>query len=173
MKKFLLTLVATLALSTTFAQVQDTLLVYNVDNSMNIVFEAEYPRIEVDSILMKSTTAFIEDAELLYNYYFDSLGIDCPFWQDAVIRYIHWPEIAESANEQGDYYHPESMIFVPDHDYVNAIVFDWSEGDIKIAIFAEDGLWTTDEPLGEKWEDYISTTFANDLDFNNYGDESW
>ena len=65
------------------------------------------------------------------------------------------------------------MIFVPDHDYVNAIVFDWSEGDIKIAIFAEDGLWTTDEPLGEKWEDYISTTFANDLDFNNYGDESW
>ena len=165
MKKFLLVLVAVFSFTFT-AFSQDTIWLYNVDADEAITFEAGYTFDEVDSLIMTSRVAFIDDANEMLRYYFEDLGIKSDFWQDAVQRYVEWPEKAEAADALGEYYHPQSMIFVPDSDYVNAIVFDWSSEseEIKIAIFCEDGLWTTTEPLGDEWAIFIDSTFAKVID---------
>lgn len=163
MKKFLLTLIAVLSFSfTTFGQ--DTIWLYNVATYESITFEAGYTFDEVDSLIMTSRVAFIDDADEMLWYYFEYLGIKSDFWHDAVQRYVDWPEEAEAADALGEYYHPQSMIFVPNSDYVNAIAFDWSSGEIKIAIFCEDGLWTTTDSLSDEWARFIDSTFAEIID---------
>ena len=175
-KVFIALLFAVVAMATTtetFAQVEDTLWVYNTDagKEMNVVFEVDYTWSEVDSLIMTSRTAFIDDAEEMIRYYFQDQGIKNVFWQKAIQRYIEWPEQAERADNLGEYYHPKCMIYVPNDDYVNAIVFDWSSGEIKIAIFCEDGLWTTTEYLSDRWAIFIDSTFAKMIDFSNMEDE--
>lgn len=170
MKRSFLFLVAVLAcVSQVFAQ--DTISVYHVNKARKVSYETEYSLNEIDSLIMSSRTAFIDDAELLL-YQFKQENIDNSFWYDAVNRYVQWPEKAEEADRLGNYYHPKSVIYVPNSDYVNAIVFDWRDDNIKIGIFCEDGLWTTTESLDTKWEIYIDSTFAKQLDFDDY-EENW
>lgn len=171
--KALLFVIVAMATTKTFAQVEDTLFVYNKDAAMNVVFESVYSWDEIDSLIMTSRVAFLDDAEEMIRYYFQDQGIKNVFWQNAIQRYIDWPEQAEKADNLGEYYHPKSMIYVPDDDYVNAIVFDWSSKseDIRIAIFCEDGLWTTTKTLGDRWEIFIDSTFAKVVDASNASED--
>lgn len=175
MKKFFFCLMAMLtfmSMSMTFAQTQDTIWLYNVDADETITFEAGYSFNEVESLIMSSRVAYLDDAEELVRYYFEDQGIKNVFWRDAAQRYIEWPDQAEAASALGEYYHPKSIIYVPNDDYVNAIVFDWSSEseEIYIAIFCEDGLWTSTESLGDKWAIFIDSTFAETIHASNTSD---
>ena len=160
--KILLFVIVAMATTTTFAQINDTIWVYNTNIDNRIIFEEEYNFNEINSLILTSRVAFLDDAKEMINYYFQDQGIKNVFWEKAVQRYIEWPKEAEKADALGEYYHPKCMIYIPIDDYINAIVFDWSSRseDIKIAIFCEDGLWTTKKSLGDKWEVFIDDSFV-------------
>jgi len=143
-------------MATTFAQAQDTIMVKNSENAN----KAYYSFREVGSLVLSSRTAFIEDAKELINYYFEDQGIVNDFWQNAAKRYVKWPEE-----------NPKSMIYVPNNDYVKAIIFDWSTKELKIAIFCTDGLWTTEKTLSKKWRLFINPSFIEIIDFNDVNED--
>ena len=152
-------------MATTFVQGQDTILVKN-SNADGITIEAYYSFREVGSLVLSSRTAFIEDAKELINYYFEDQGIANDFWQDATKRYAEWP-----VNQFGKRYDPKSVIYVPNNDYVKAIIFDYSTTELKIAIFCTDGLWTTEKPLSKKWKLFINPSFIEIIDFNDVNED--
>jgi len=147
-------------MATTFAQAQDTIMVKNSENAN----KAYYSFREVGSLVLSSRTAFIEDAKELINYYFEDQGIVDDFWQDAAKRYAEWPE-------KLDNYNPNVIIYVPDNDNVNAIIFEWSKGDLKISLFCTDGLWTTEKSLSKKWRLFINPSFIEIIDFNDVNED--
>lgn len=163
MKKILLLLFAIGMMTTTFAQ--DTILLKNSGNADGLTLQAYYSFREVGSRILSSRTAFVDDANELIQFYFGDQCIVNDFWRNAAKRYAQWPE------QQNKQYNPKSMIYVPNHNYVKAIIFDWSTKELKMALFCTDGLWTTEEHLSKKWNLFINKDFIEIIDFNEVNEE--
>ncbi len=165
MKKLFFMLVAIFSLGRVYAQ--DTIVLYNINHHSKMAFEAVYSLEEIDELIQSARVADSLDTDMLIHE-FEIQKFENDFWMDAIIRYFHWPENATLADEMGFYYHPKSLIYVPDSDYVNAIIFDWFDDEMRIAVVAEDGLWVLlpQESLDERWEIYTQVEFIDFINFN-------
>lgn len=111
---------------------------------------------------------------LLYSLEEYGLNTACEgFWYNSIIRYLEAPEKAEQADAQGDYYHPECVIYAPNIDSIGAIIFDWSEDKYVVAITTTDAtggyyLWVLINPetLGTEWDIFRDTFSQFMIDHN-------
>lgn len=165
MKKLFILLMVGWMSATTFAKAQDTILVKN-SRADGITLEAYYSFREIGSRVLSSRIAFVDDANELIQFYFVDQGVVNNFWQKSAKRYAEWPE------QKDKQYNPKSVIYVPNHNYVKAIIFDWSTKELKIALFCTDGLWTTEEHLSKKWNLFINKDLIEIIDFNE-SNEGW
>lgn len=164
-KLFRMVIIAILALfASEQAKSQDTILLTQKTNT-KVTLEAYVSFREVGSRILSSRTAFVDDANELIQFYFGDQCIVNDFWRNAAKRYAQWPE------QQNKQYNPKSMIYVPNHNYVKAIIFDWSTKELKMALFCTDGLWTTEEHLSKKWNLFINKDFIEIIDFNEVNEE--
>lgn len=109
------------------------------------------------------------DVVMLLDFFNDyGLADACDgFWYQSAERYLEAPEKAAEFDELGEYYNPQSVIYVPDSEDINAIMFDWSS-DFLIAIVRNDGLWVLYQPeeLDEDWLIYIHNFYQFIIDNN-------
>lgn len=148
---------------------------------------AYYSYSEIEMLIDSSRVADYDDINLLLMYTEEyGLNRGDGFWYQSVVRYLEAPEKAAEADksvsmylksmedgvdmpdELGEYYFPNSVIYVPNSNYINCIMFDWSSNRFTIAIVAEDGLWILAEPeeLDEDWDIFIDQFYEFILDHN-------
>ena len=179
MKKFIVALlIGVLSMFAFSVNAQDRITLVNVNPGSGFPTRT-FTMDEIDALISTPiidesgavipTIADSLDVVMLLDFFNDyGLADACEgFWYKSAERYLEAPEKAAESDELGEYYNPQSVIYVPDSEDINAIMFDWST-DFVIAVVRNDGLWVLYQPeqLDEDWLIYIHTFYQFIIDNN-------